>query len=289
MLQTHDDFVSKATKRRAQMFWNRARLAERHFARRLRQVAGHVVKMMLDWDAKDTESLRGLRDMLGEYERGVVDRWARSVVARMIAEVSARDVKAWDTAMADMSENLGHVIRSTPIDTIMRDEFVRQVKLIRSIPGEAAMKIDQLTKIHDLTEAAVLEGQRPLSLVDEIRKIATWTGNRPNLIARTEVARTQTLITMARAKRIGSEEFVWRTAEDATVRPAHRRLDGRTFRWDEPPVAEAITKNGHGGERHLPGCFPNCRCIAIPVLKHYMPASYPKQGQTPEPYENWRE
>lgn len=46
--------------------------------------------------------------------------------------------------------------------------------------------------------------------------------------------------------------YVWRTRQDAKVRPAHRENDGHIFSWDDPPAT------GHPGESR------NCRCEAIP-------------------------
>lgn len=72
-----------------------------------------------------------------------------------------------------------------------------------------------------------------------------------------------------RYKRLGVTQYVWSTAGDSRVRPAagthsannHRRLDGRTFSWDSPPVVDVAT-----GRRCHPGQDFGCRCTAMPIL-----------------------
>jgi uncharacterized protein with gpF-like domain len=96
------------------------------------------------------------------------------------------------------------------------------------------------------------------------------------LIARTETARTASVLTEVRAKSVGSEGYIWRTSLDADVRPkigtpnfaklntlamgSHRKLEGTFHRWDDPPIAS------ENGERAHPGQIYNCRCWPEPVL-----------------------
>lgn len=56
--------------------------------------------------------------------------------------------------------------------------------------------------------------------------------------------------------------YIWRVAPGdlAQTRPEHRRLNGRKFRWDDPPVVNPRT-----GERGHPGADKHCRCYAEPV------------------------
>ena len=64
-----------------------------------------------------------------------------------------------------------------------------------------------------------------------------------------------------RYKALGCQEYVWRTSHDAKVRHDHRLLDGRTFRFDAPPVVDQAT-----GRRRNPGEDYECRCVAEPIL-----------------------
>lgn len=79
-----------------------------------------------------------------------------------------------------------------------------------------------------------------------------------SVIARTEVARTSSVLTQARAEHAGSTGYIWRTARDGDVRPSHKAMNGRFVRWGEPPTLDNL--RGHAG------CLPNCRCYADPVI-----------------------
>ena len=59
---------------------------------------------------------------------------------------------------------------------------------------------------------------------------------------------------------MGFEHFIWNTILDSRERPLHRRLHGRIFRFDEPPVIDERTQ-----QRGLPGETYNCRCSLTPI------------------------
>ncbi|MBQ4132166.1 MAG: minor capsid protein [Desulfovibrionaceae bacterium] len=58
----------------------------------------------------------------------------------------------------------------------------------------------------------------------------------------------------AEAVAAGSAEYIWRTSRDTGVCSRCRRLNGRRYSWDNPPLG------GH------PGCAPGCRCKPEPVM-----------------------
>ncbi len=56
--------------------------------------------------------------------------------------------------------------------------------------------------------------------------------------------------------------YIWRVPPEFAhrTRPEHLRLNGRRFRWDDPPVVNRKT-----GARGHPGHDGQCRCTAEPV------------------------
>lgn len=153
-----------------------------------------------------------------------------------------------------MSEALRREVRQAPTGELMRALLAEQVGLITSIPREAA------SRVQELAIRAVEAGERPGSIVEEILRTGEVAESRAKLIARTEVARASSKLTESRARYIGSEGYIWRTAGDRDVRPLHRALNGRYFDWDSPPVA------GSSGERAHAGQIYNCRCVPEPVV-----------------------
>jgi len=76
----------------------------------------------------------------------------------------------------------------------------------------------------------------------------------------------------ARYREAGVQEYVWSTSHDSRVRPDHKKLDGRRFKFNEPPVSDQAI-----GARNNPGYDYGCRCVAIPLLEGDAPVEYSKQ------------
>jgi len=124
--------------------------------------------------------------------------------------------------------------------------LAEQVTLIQSIPIEAAQRV------HRLTLAGLEDSTRFQEIAKEIKNSTGVAESRAVLIARTEVARTSTTLTQARAEHIGSEGYFWETAGDSTTRKSHREMQGKFVKWSDPPTLDGL--KGHAG------CTPNCRC-----------------------------
>lgn len=232
----------------------RARKAEVQYARQLRKVARHIGDLVMGlFDEADPASAGIVERALRRYAT-TIEGWASSVGGRMVAEVAARDRKAWMAVSREMGKAVHREIANAPTGALLRQRLADQVSLITSLPMEAA------DRVHTLTIEGLSKGTRASEIAAEIMKTGEVTRSRADLIARTEVSRTSTEFTRARAESIGSTHFVWRTAGDSDVRPSHRALNGKAFRWDDPPECDP-------GHHALPGAIWNCRCYAEPVLK----------------------
>jgi SPP1 gp7 family putative phage head morphogenesis protein len=102
-------------------------------------------------------------------------------------------------------------------------------------------------------------GMRPEAIETRIKNEGDITESRARLIARTEVARSNSILVQARAESLGSKAYIWQTAEDARVRESHMEMNGKVCYWDNPPMLS------DGTQTH-PGQIFNCRCIALPLL-----------------------
>lgn len=171
----------------------------------------------------------------------------------MLTEVNARDSKAWFAAAAEMSSELRREIRTAPTGELMQALLAEQVTLIKSIPLKAAQRV------HELTLKGLEDSTRSSEFVAEIMRSGEVAESRATLIARTETARTASLLTQARAVHIGSEGYIWRTSGDSDVRHSHKEMNGKFVRWDTPPTLSDGTKT-HAGQIY------NCRCYPEPVI-----------------------
>ncbi len=62
----------------------------------------------------------------------------------------------------------------------------------------------------------------------------------------------------------GVKEYIWTCSAGSAqhpVRPTHKRLNGKIFFWNSPPITD------DNGSRNNPGEDYNCRCFARPIVR----------------------
>lgn len=232
-----------------------ARRAELQFARALRKVAANCGKLArAQFDSRNPMgSSQKLQAALAAYGRQLVP-WARAAANRMVVDVSRRDDRFWADQSRIIARNLKEEIRRAPTGIAMRQKQAETAAYITSLPLEAGQRVQALS-IQYMTQ-----GIRANKLAQDIFATGQVTKSRANTIARTETSRTAALLQEVRSQSVGSEGYIWRTADDIDVRDIHRALAGTYHRWDTPPVA------GSRGERAHPGGIYNCRCWSEVIL-----------------------
>lgn len=231
----------------------RARRTELHYARQLRKIAQHIAAIVSSFPDADPAALGPMQSALDNYGLAI-EPWARAVTRRMHADVDARDLAAWQQLTAEMRRSLQAELRSAPTGFATQRLLHEQVDLITSLPRWAG------ERVHELTQEAITDSTRYEALVDAIRATGDVTRNRATLIARTEVARTASVLCQARAQHIGAETYIWRTSGDADVRPTHRKLANTVQKWSSPPKCDEPDYHAHAG------AIFNCRCYPEPII-----------------------
>jgi SPP1 gp7 family putative phage head morphogenesis protein len=232
----------------------RARRAEVSYQRQLTGVSKQIGTLVRGFAPNgQVTDIAALRSALQRYAE-ILSPWARAVTAGMHADVSKRDATSWFELGREVGRSIRKEIMQAPTGKAMREAMAFQVRLITSLPMEAA------ERVHKLTIEALMNSERASEIQKQILRSGEVTASRAATIARTETSRTASLLLESRAKYVGSTHYIWHTSEDADVRPTHRKLDGKIFEWDKPPVTEVT------GERANPGCIWNCRCWAEPIL-----------------------
>lgn len=225
---------------------------ELSYAGQLRKVAQQVGAIIDGFQPGDPETVPTITDMLAKYAEMLIP-WATATASRMLGEVNRRDEQAWFSHANDISRALREEIRNAPTGALLQERLAEQVTLIKSLPLDAAKRV------HELTLAGIEDGTRAKEIAKEIARSGEVSMNRANLIARTEVARTASALTQARAEHIGSEGYIWRTSKDSDVRHSHKEMEGKYVRWDTPPKLSDGTVT-HAGQIY------NCRCYPEPVI-----------------------
>ena len=230
-----------------------SRTAERRFGVELRKVArviGAMINAHIDGPAirdqkKLAEALAAYSDALGP--------WAERVVGNILKDVNRANKKSWESTSARIGAQLKRTMEETAVGDVMKLIQRRQVELIKSLPIEAGLRAQKLS------QEAVMGGKRADEVAAELARSGEVTESRATLIARTEIAKANSALTQARAQYVGATHYIWRTAEDGDVRDSHAEMNGKVFRFDDPPYVE-------GEGNHGPGEFPNCRCFAEPII-----------------------
>ena len=78
-----------------------------------------------------------------------------------------------------------------------------------------------------------------------------------------QIAKLNGELTKQQQTDAGVEEYIWSDSGDGRVRESHHALNGKRFRWDDPPV---VTPPGKPVRRCHPGQDYQCRCVALPVF-----------------------
>jgi SPP1 gp7 family putative phage head morphogenesis protein len=226
---------------------------EKKFAIQLKKVA-RVVKGIIDSHALgDTIDQSKLKKALVSYSE-VLSPWAERLSEKMIEAISKKNQRAFTENSKKMSRGLLDIFTGPGVGAVAKKLHEDQVSLIKSLPLEAAEKAQVIAR------DAVIRGIRVESSAKKILELGNMTINRATLIARTETAKVNSALTVARAEAIGSKSFIWRTVGDADVRESHKALDGKVFEYANPPFV-SIEEGAH-----LPGDIWNCRCYAEPIF-----------------------
>lgn len=233
---------------------NRARKVEIKYGRQLRQIAGYIDSIIKGFDTEDETVYPSIVTALRRYSE-TLDIWAKHASGKILMDVALRDERTWLIYAKDMSRGIKDQIRNSDIGATYQLLLDEQVRLIKSLPLNAAQRV------HDLATRAVIEGGRSNEISGLIMAIGGVTKSRANTIARTEIARATTLFTQARAESLGSDGYIWRDSGDGDVRDRHAELNGQFIPWDKPPIVDKKS-----GRRAHAGCDINCRCYPEPVI-----------------------
>lgn len=227
--------------------------AEKDYNKALRRVAkltGGIIEPHVD-GAKIAEAA-AMNAQLEAYAKAL-GPWAERTAAKMLARVSANSARAFASTAKTIARELIAGMAESAVGLRTQQLQAEQVALIKSIPLEAGKRAQELAL------SAITGGRRPDEVAQELMRTEQVTLSRATLIARTETAKAASVLTEARATSIGSDAYIWRTAEDGDVRESHAEMEGEVVQWSQPPTLSDGTTT-HAGQIY------NCRCFAEPIF-----------------------
>jgi len=123
---------------------------------------------------------------------------------------------------------------------------------------------EEIPKLREEVQRSVFSGNRYENLAKTIVKSYGQSERKAKFLARQETSLMITKYKELRYSEVGVEEYIWTCVQGTSshpVRPMHKALQGKIFRWDNPPVVN------EKGQRLNPGQDFGCRCYAKPIVK----------------------
>lgn len=124
-------------------------------------------------------------------------------------------------------------------------------------PGELEAEI--MDRYGARIRESIYPGKQLEELTEKERKRIE---NKAYFIARNETNLLMSSYKYQRMQDAGSTFFKWLTvvgSKESPVRPSHKVLDNKVFRWDDPPIDTQLNRPV------LPKQAYNCRCTAVPL------------------------
>lgn len=205
--------------------------------------------------------------------QAAIEAFARQAARRVVEETRRAMIRAGADAQK-LTSRLGLVadvrylvdIAPTEMHRVALEEFTRaNLDLIVRIPQEWLVGTERWMS------SSIRAGARYTAIQDELISRLGISDRHARLIARDQVGKLNGQITETTQQLAGVDSYTWITVGDERVRgnpgglyprahPSHFALNGKVFKWSDPPIS------GPGTQRRHPGGPVQCRCFGQPVL-----------------------
>jgi SPP1 gp7 family putative phage head morphogenesis protein len=125
----------------------------------------------------------------------------------------------------------------------------------------------EIQKLRKDLQQSTFRGNRHEGMIEAIQDSYEVSANKAKFLARQETSLLMSKFKEVRYADSGVEEYRWGCVagtKNHPVRPWHKALEGKVFRWDDPPIT---SKPGEAVHRNNPGEDFNCRCFARPIVR----------------------
>lgn len=118
---------------------------------------------------------------------------------------------------------------------------------------------ENVIKLRQQVQSHALNGGRAEGLVKLLQENYGQSKAKAKFLARQETSLLMSKFQETKMREVGVVSYKWSTSHDERVRHDHALLDGKIFRFDDPPITNRKT-----AAKNNPGEDFNCRCIAVP-------------------------
>lgn len=223
-------------------------------------VAGLMPRLKAAWPTEQPEGADGrpfARDDLSGLKASIksaagrlggLDKWSKRMVG-LAVEANRENV---DSRLAEeirraIGVDVSAILRGNAgMLQSMKAATKDNIALIKTIPEQ------YFDRVTETVTNGWNNGMRWETLVKQIERDGGITENRAKLIARDQTSKMNAAFNQERQQQVGIEKYEWSTSRDERVRPEHEDMDGKTCRWDDPPIVDG--EPAHPGEPI--NCFP---------------------------------
>lgn len=206
---------------------------------------------------RDEEVHKGIILTLDRMEQGVLE-----------SPAGLKFTKAVDAIAKNLQKQFVETVESSTDDITVQPDTSPEVlkQLDDQLTHSATLAIrgftaEQIVRLRQRVQANFLSGGRASQLRDLIQTEGGVARRHANFIAEQETSLIVAKYREVTYAKIGIDSYEWSCVPDHKVRPDHRALNGRRFRFSDPPICDRAT-----GKRANPGEDYGCRCTALPVL-----------------------
>jgi len=224
-----------------------------------------LLKQIITAIGYETDPLKISRKLRIISQQPQFHQTALNMALTMTTNISKESSKSWREAARTVGRGndvYAGIMESLEINSETFFKLIREnADLITNILPETA---DWIT---NKVQEESLKGRRASDIAEEIYlKYPDIAHSKAQLIARTEVSKTQTALIQSKCETLGLDWYIWRTSQDARVRKSHGHMEGVLVKWSNPPNPEKLAGVKTTSGPYHAGCFPNCRCYPEPVV-----------------------
>jgi SPP1 gp7 family putative phage head morphogenesis protein len=171
----------------------------------------------------------------------------------------------YDWPFKQIEKRFTPIAESIEISPKLSDSAARKLKAEYSTNMKLYIKQwseDAILDLRGIIQDNSTMGYRFDNLIDSIKNRYEVSKSKAKFLARQETALFMSNFRKQRFQEAGITHYKWSTAHDERVRDDHKKLNGKIFSYDNPPIVDL-----HTGRRANPGEDFQCRCVDIPLLK----------------------
>ena len=195
-----------------------------------------------------------------------IDKKLSSLIPEKIAE-NFKLEKFFDTALWKTEKKVNKTLKNITVPPQLTPE--RRAKIAAEYTKNMQLYIqnfteEEIVKLRKKMIKHTFSGMRHESIVDTIEKSYGVSQRKAKFLARQETSLLMVKFKESRYTDAGVSYYRWQCvvgSPNHPVRPMHKKLEGKVFRWDDPPITDKY------GNRNNPGEDYNCRCTARPIVK----------------------